>query len=161
MSNVLSQRGLNWLRALTGNAADPQLEARQSSHGLDLLAKPTAHLCAGVAARKSDDAEFLEELVRKFIAAALKQPGILLTRIEPERNGREDREGGILSDIIVRSGVTHLDRIVGRRVERLQCGNDLSGREELDLEFVVGHLGDLLCKGRGRSVDRVERFGKA
>jgi hypothetical protein len=46
------------------------------------------------------------------------------------------------------------------RVRRLQTGDDLAGRKDLDLEIAVRRLIDELRHRLGRAVDRVERLGK-
>ena len=57
--------------------------------------------------------------------------------------------------------MAQLDRAVGHRVGRLQPGNDLAGREYLNLELVLGRLGDGFGEDLGATVQRVERFRKA
>jgi hypothetical protein len=109
----------------------------------------------------TDDAELLEELVAELFAAALVPPGILLARVQAERDRRVDREGRILADIVVGHGVAHFDGAVGGRIERLQTGDQFTGREDLDLEFVVGHFGDLLRHHLGAAIDGVERLREA
>src|SRR3954447_14677006 len=87
------------LQHLAGNAADAEFEAGEIGNGLDLLAEPAAHLGSGIAARKTDHAEFLEELVAKLHAAALVPPRILLAGIEPEWHRGIDRECRVLADV--------------------------------------------------------------
>src|SRR3569623_1199134 len=94
---------------LPGDAADAHLQAGKIVNGLDLLAEPAAHLSAGVAARMRNHTMLLEESIAKLLAAALVPPGVLHARIEAERNGRVNREGRILADIIVGRGMEHLD----------------------------------------------------
>ena len=57
--------------------------------------------------------------------------------------------------------MAHLDRAVGDRIERLEARHDLAGGEDLDLELVVGRLGDRFGEDLGGAVDRIERFRKA
>jgi hypothetical protein len=59
------------------------------------------------------------------------------------------------------NGVAHLDGAVGSRVQRLQARRDFAGGEHLDLEFVVGHLGDVFRQLFSAAVDRVERLWEA
>src|SRR5207302_10350346 len=101
---------------------------------------------------KSDHAKFLEELVAECLASALIPPGILLARVEAERHRSVDRKGRVLADVIIRSGMAHLDGAVGGRVKRLQAGSDLARLESLDLKLVVGHLRDVFRKVRGAAV---------
>ena len=137
------------------------LQAREIRNGLDLLAEPAAHLGAGVAAGEADHVRLLEELVAELLAAALVPPGVLLARVEAERHRGVDRPGRILADVVVGDGVAHLDRAVRGRVERLQAGDDFAGREHLDLELVVGHLGDVLRHLFAAAIDGIERLREA
>jgi hypothetical protein len=43
----------------------------------------------------------------------------------------------------------------------LQRGHDFAGREDLDLEFAVGQVGDHLGHDLGAAIDRVERLREA
>ncbi len=146
------------LQHLACNSADAKLQPGEIGDGLDLLAKPAAHLGAGVAAGETDHTVFLEELISELHAAALIPPGILLARIEAERYRSIDGECRILADVIIRDGVAHLDGAVGGRVKRLQTRNDFTRGKDLDLKLVVGHFGDVLGKLRGAAVNRVERL---
>src|ERR1700694_5788150 len=114
------------LQHLAGNSADTKLQSGEIGDRLDLLAKPAAHLRAGVSAGEPDHTVFLEELVAELHAAALIPPRILHARIEAERHRCIDRKGRILADIIVRDGVAHLDGAVGGRAERLQTRTDFT-----------------------------------
>src|SRR6185437_17017393 len=58
------------LQNLARDTADAEFQSREIGDGLDLLAKPAAHLGAGVAAGKADHGKLLEELVAEFLAAA-------------------------------------------------------------------------------------------
>src|SRR5258707_10416291 len=100
------------LQHLAGNSSDAKLQSGEIGSGFDLLAEPAPHLGAGVAAVKSDYAEFLEELVPELHAAALIPPGVLLARVEAERHRGIDGEGRILADVIIASGVAHLEGVV-------------------------------------------------
>ncbi len=57
--------------------------------------------------------------------------------------------------------MAHLDRAVGDGVGDLQAGDDFAGREHLQLELVVRHVGDGLGEDFGRAEDRVERLREA
>jgi hypothetical protein len=110
---------------------------------------------------KSDHAGFLEELISELHAAALIPPGVLLARIEAERHRGIDREGGILADVIITSGVAHLEGAIGGRVKRLQAGDNFTCGKDLNLKLVVAHFGDILRKLHGAAVDRIERLREA
>src|SRR5262249_33069370 len=146
---------------VAGKAADPELEPVEVADVLDLLAEPAAHLAAGIARDQVDQIVLLGELVHQLEAVTVEEPGVLLARIEPERHGAEQREGRILADVVIGRGVTALDRSAAHRVGRLQAGDDLAGGEDLNLELVVGRLGDVFGEGLGGAVERVERLRKA
>jgi hypothetical protein len=57
--------------------------------------------------------------------------------------------------------VAHLDGLVGDRVDGLERRHDLATREALDLEFVIGRLGDIFGYRFGSAIWNVERFRKA
>ena len=104
---------------------------------------------------------FLRKSLASSLPPPMGEPGVLHARIEAERHAGEQREGRVLAEIVVAGGVAHLDGAVGGGVQRLQAGHDLAGREHLDLELVVGHLGDRLGEHlRGRE-QRVERLREA
>ena len=151
----------NLLQHLAGNSSDAKLQSGEIGNGLDLLAEPAAHLGAGIAGVKSDHAEFLEELVSELRAATLIPPGVLLARIQAERHRGIDGKGRILADVIITSGVAHLEGAIGSRVKRLQAGHDFTCGKDLDLKLVIGHFGDILRKLRGAAIDRIERLREA
>src|SRR6202035_211505 len=78
----LLRHDANLLQYLAGNSPDAKLQPGKIGNRLDLLAEPASHLGAGVAAGKTDHAEFLEELVAELHPAALIPPGILHSCIE-------------------------------------------------------------------------------
>ena len=104
---------------------------------------PAAHLAAGIAGRQAFHVELAPERVDQLRALAIVEPGILLTGVEPERGGAEQRPGRILPDIVIIGRVAHLDGAVLYGVEHLQCGHDLTGGEALDLELTVGRVGHI------------------
>ncbi len=89
------------------------------------------------------------------------EPGILLARIQSERNRAIEREGRVLADEVVGCGVTHLDGRVGHRIDRLQGGNDFAAGESLDLKFVVGGFRYVFRNRLRRTEGNVERFRPA
>src|SRR4029453_10481958 len=96
------------LQRLAGPAADAHLEAFEIVDGLDLFTEPAAHLCAGIAADKRVHVVLLAKLVHQFHAVAVVEPRVLLTGIQPERDGTEQCPGRILADVVVRGGVADL-----------------------------------------------------
>src|ERR1700733_14824244 len=156
----LLRHDANFLQHLTGNTADAEFQSGKIGNGLDLLAEPAAHLGASVAAGKSDHAELLEELIAKLLTSALIPPGILHARVQAERHRSVDLESRILADIVIRDGMAEFDGAVRGSVKSLKTGNNFAGRKNLDLKFVVGHLGDVFGELGGTVVDRVERLRK-
>ena len=57
--------------------------------------------------------------------------------------------------------MAHLDGVVGHRIDHLQPGDDLARGKRLDLEPVVGRLGDEARHVFGGAVDRVEGLREA
>src|SRR5215467_6399342 len=122
------------LQRLAGPATHAIPEAFQVFRLLELLIGPAAHLAARIAGRHAFHVEFAAERVDQLRAVAIVEPGILLTGVEPERGGAEQRPGRILPDIVIIGRVAHLDGAVLYGVEHLQCGHDLARGEGLDLE---------------------------
>jgi hypothetical protein len=150
------------LDRLPGPSTDAELDAAEVGRRIDLLAEKAAHLGTGIAARQPVDVELpVAELVEQVHAAAVVEPGVLPARIGAERDRAIEREGRILADEIIGRGVAHLDRAVGHGVHVRQPGNDLAGGEVLDLELVVGRLGDESRQGLAGAVKGVERLGEA
>src|SRR5689334_8451941 len=89
------------LDSLAGPTADAEFQALEIRRILDLLAKPAAHLRAGVAADKRIEIELLTELVQQFHAVAVVEPRILLARVHSERCRSVVAEGRILADEII------------------------------------------------------------
>jgi len=118
-------------------------------------------LRAGISADKRIDVKFLAELVHELHAVAVVEPGILLTGIEAERNGAEQRPGRILADVVVRGRMAHLDGAVLHGIEGLQRRDDLASGERLNLKLVVGGLGHVLGEGFASAIERVERLRPA
>ena len=87
-------------------------------------------------------------------------PGLAHAGVEAEGNAGGEREGGVLAPVVVAGGERALDGAGLDGVEHLQAGHDLAGREKLNLEAVVGHLGNALDQGVGGAVQRVEHPGK-
>ena len=88
-------------------------------------------------------------------------PRRLHASIQSERLRREQREGRILADIVVRRSVRHFDGAVSDRVRSLQAGNDFAGGKALNLKLVVGCFGHRLRKNFGSAVDGIQRLRKA
>src|SRR5450631_4172700 len=82
----------------------------------------------------------------------------MLARVESERQRGAEGKCRILSPVIIQRGIAHLDGAVRHRVEHLQRGDDFAGGERLNLESVIGDLGDSLAEILATAVERVERL---
>jgi hypothetical protein len=146
---------------MAAHAGDAEFQALQVVDGLDLLAEPAAHLGAGVAAQDRMGLERLQRLVAEIGATAERPPGMLVAMVHAERRAGRIGQRRLLADVEIQRRLRHLD---GRRadgVERLQAGYDLARRKGLDLEFVVGGVGDVFGEGLRRAVNGIERLRKA
>ena len=116
--------GVKWLRRLTAldregsfywasrgwpaEPRDPHPEALQVGNRVDLVAEPATHLRAGVARRKLNEVEVVRvKLLQRREAAAFVEPGVLLLRGQPERQGRPERHHRTFADVVVRRRVTN------------------------------------------------------
>src|SRR5260370_28230153 len=89
-------------KGFAGPSADPEFEAIEVVDGVDFLAEPAAHLGAGIAAGDSVCLVLLAELVEHVLTAVILKPGILLARVQTERNGAIEREGrGLAYEVIL------------------------------------------------------------
>ncbi len=113
-------------------------------------------------AGQRDDVVLLVELVEQLLAAAQHVPGVVCCGMfRPNGTDGAEGEGRVLAEVVVGRGVADLDGAVLHGVEHLQARHDFAAGEDLDLELVVGHLGDDLGDHLGAAVDRVERLRKA
>src|SRR5207237_5185912 len=118
----LLRNGAKLGKGLPSPSADPHFETVEVVDGIDLLAKPAAHLGAGVAAGDGVQFGFPAKLIEHVLATVVLEPGILLARVQPERDGAIEREGRVLADEVIGGGVAHLDGGIGYSVERMQGG---------------------------------------
>ncbi|MGY4352451.1 hypothetical protein ACVWXM_008944 [Bradyrhizobium sp. GM7.3] len=146
---------------MTTHAGDAEFQALEIVDGLDLLAEPAAHLGAGIAAEDGVRLERLQRLVGEVGAAAEMPPGFLMAMVHAERRAGGIGQRRLLADVEIERGLRHVDRSGADRIERLQAGNELAGREGLDLEFVVGGLGNIFRKSLSGAVDSVQRLREA
>jgi hypothetical protein len=82
-------------------------------------------------------------------------------RVESERQRRAEGERGVLAPVIVERRVAHFDGAVRDRIEHLQARHDFAGGERLDLEFVVGDIGNALAEKFAAAIKRIERLRPA
>src|SRR5581483_6452998 len=144
-----------------GETADAHFQSLEVVGRFDLLAEPAAHLSAGIGRSEANAIEVLEQVVEQLLAAAMAQPGNHLTRIQSERQCRSECERRILSEIVIKRRIAHLDGAIADRIKDLQAGNNFTGGEDLDLEFVVGNFGNALRKIFAAAVQSIERFWPA
>jgi len=64
----------------------------------------------------------------------MELPGLLLTRVEAEGQGRAEREGWILAEIVVARRVPHLHGAALHGVKHLQTGHDFACSKHLDVK---------------------------
>src|SRR5262249_24886853 len=145
----ITGRELLWHHAeptddLAGESPDPELQALQILDLVDFLAKPAAHLAAGLTHWDAVAIEACEYLLQQIVAAAMHEPGFHLPRVETKWHGGAKGERRILSHVVIGRGAANLDGLVLHGVEHRQAGHDLAGSEELDLESAIGDLGDAL-----------------
>jgi len=69
----------------------------KSFYAPHFLSEPAAHL-APVLRPKGDDVEVTEERAHELQTAAVVDPGVLLSLIHSERQGRVERKGLVLAD---------------------------------------------------------------
>ena len=125
---------------LAGQARDAHLEPLEIGNGLDFLAIPAGHLGARVACGKTDDAVVLVERRERLVATAIVFPGVLLARVEPERNRRAERERGILANVVIRCGMAAFHRARLGGIEHLEGRHEFAGSGDANLEAALGHL---------------------
>jgi hypothetical protein len=143
------------------HAADAELQPLQVLDALELVAEEAAHLAAGIAAGDRIGAEAVEHAVDDLLAPAEIPPAVLLAGVQAEWNAGSEPQRRVLADVEIGRRMRAFDSAGGNRVERLQAGHDLAGREDLNLELAVGGVADELGKLLRRAEDRVERLREA
>jgi hypothetical protein len=88
--------------------ADAEFQALEVVDGLDLLAKPAAHLAGGVAGKQRGDVVLLVEIVQHRHAAGV-HPGLIHSLIGPEGDRRSETERRVFAKVIIGGGVAALD----------------------------------------------------
>src|SRR4029453_15501344 len=109
-----------------GESADPEFQATEIIHRLDLFPEPAAHLGAGATGGDADALVVLQEVVEQFSATAETQPGDMRPRVETERQRGAEGESGILAPVVIERRVAHLDGAVRDGIEHLQAGDDFA-----------------------------------
>ena len=93
---------------LTGEARNTHLQALQVFESVDFLAKPAAHLNAGVATRERQHIVRLVNLLHQFHTTAVVEPGVLFHRVHAERHACEEQGVGYFAFPVVGRGMTHV-----------------------------------------------------
>ena len=83
-----------------------------------------------------------------------------MAMVHAERRAGRIGQRRLLADVEIQRRLRDLDGRGADGIERLQAGDDLAGGEGLDLELVVGGLGDVFRKRLRGAEDGVERFRK-
>src|SRR6266508_5302178 len=78
---------------------DTELETFEIVDRVDLLAVEATHLHAHIAAGNGQDSVPLEQRADELHPAAVIHPGLLLARIEAEREPGIERDRGVLADV--------------------------------------------------------------
>ena len=109
-----------------------------------------AHLSRRYAARKRDGTElFQPELLVELLAAAVVEPVDELLGVEAAGVAGQQRQGLVVSPVVAVEGVAQIrDPVAHRLADRVVAAQG-AGREDLDLELVVGQEFDLLGEGLG------------
>jgi hypothetical protein len=118
-------------------------------------------LHADVAAWRRPEAALLEEVAHELESAAVIHPRVLLAVVETESDAGIEGIGRVLANIERGERVAAIDGAVLRRVQDLQRRHDLATGKRLNLEFLIGQLGDALAHGFDRAEHRVEAFRPA
>src|SRR5690348_10104769 len=146
---------------LAAEPRDAHLRALEIGDRIDLLAPPSAHLDAGIAGGKRDDAEIVQERPDELEAAAVVNPSVLLALVEPEWQRGVEREGLVLADEVIARRMRALDRPLLNRVDDPEGRDNLPRREHADLELAAGELLDALGDHFPAPVDGVEALREA
>ncbi len=151
-------RGAEFAHHGTAEARDAEHQALQVADRVDLLVEPATHLDAGVAGRELDHVEAVPvDLLQHREAAAVVEPGILLTIGQAERNGGSERHDLAEAAVVVRGGVPRVHAACLHRLQHLQAGDQLTCGASRHLELPAGHGGHRFGERHGTAVDGVER----
>src|SRR5262249_54750693 len=101
------------------------------------------------------------DFIKQLLTIALIVPGVLLPGVQTERRSAKQRPGWILADEIVLRAVTQFDRAVLNVVEDLESRHDVTSGEDLNLEFAIGRLGNVLRQVHTGTEQRIERLRPA
>ena len=159
-SNLL-RNGAEFLNDAAGESTDAHLQAFEIVDRIDLLAEPAAHLTAGIPGEQRGCVVLLVELVEHFFAATQREPTLIQPLVRSEGDRRAEGESRVFAEVVIRGGMTALDGAVLYGIDDLQAGNDFAGGENLDLEFVIGRVGDGLGHDFRSAVKRIERLRPA
>jgi len=107
------------------------------------------------------DVVVLEELAEQLKAATFHHPRRLLTAVEAERYCGVEGERRVLANEVVGAGVADFNRAILDRIHHARARDDLTGRENLDLELAAGGCSHPFGHHIGAAVDGVEGFREA
>ena len=146
---------------LAGEAVGLDLQAAQIIDGLDLAAKPAAHLRAGVAAGKVQDVVLAKQHARERQALALRHPGVHLARVQAERHAGVEAERRVDIEIAGRGRVAAFDHAVPDGLQHLPGWHGILAGGDHDAETAIGDLADIARHVLRAGVQRGGFVGKA
>ena len=146
---------------LPARSRNPHLQALNVGDRIELAVEPATHLRTRAPAEEANQVELGEERLQELCASSLEQPRGLLARGQAEGNRRVEREGRVLSGIVVARGLADLHGALLNGVEHLEPRDDLAGGIRADLEASIRHLAHALGQHLRGAVDRVEPARKA
>src|SRR6266568_2773820 len=93
-------------------------------------------------------------------ATAVVDPGVLLSLVHAEGQGRIEGEGLVLADEVIARRMRALHGALLHRVHSAEGRNDFAGTEYTDLELAVGDCGHAFGDCFTATIDRVQAFRK-
>ena len=145
---------------LASKATHAHFQALHIGQRGDLFAIPAAHLRAGVASGKADQALGRVEFVQHVLTAAVVEPSVHLTGVHAERRGAAERKGRVLAPEVIGRGVGRFDGASGHGVCGFKRRNQFTSREDLQRQPALGHFADVFRHGFGSAVNRVKGLGE-
>src|SRR5690606_4743832 len=111
--------GAELLPYLPAEAGRAEAQALKVGNARQLVAEPASGLGAGIAGKKSADAELIVDLVPDLLATEIADPGRQLARGHAERHPRDEAQSLTLVLPVVGRGMAHLGIAIDDGIERL------------------------------------------
>ncbi len=115
----------------------------------DFLVEPAAHLDAGATRVETLEAEWIQDLIPEFLAAAVVHPGGRLRAGQSERHRGKELERLALVRPVVWRGVHQVGGAARDSVEALEGRHQFAGGEHFDRKAAVGRRGDAFSEAVG------------